>query len=274
MDSTEIKKHWQELARTFKTDVNATTKNPYIKFLEIQALAREMRRYAADLPARAKVLEVGAGNGQNCLGLAQQFLNYHFTGIDYVPEMIEQAKALQAKDAGNAQCEFLVGDALELRAVVSGVFDIVFTDRCIINLNQWELQKKALAQLAERLRPGGYLLLIENSIQNYARQNDARQMVDLPRRVCAPYNLFLDEALLQPALAECGVDFVGVRNFASLFDIMLYVLIPASNGGEIDYSHPLLEPTMRFCAAIEEKGENHFGAFGQNPLFVFRKNAT
>jgi hypothetical protein len=103
---------------------------------------------------------------------------------------------------------FLEGDVLELSATpeLHDVYDIVFTDRCLINLNTVDLQKNALTALVERIRADGYLLMIENSVQTYGEQNDCRSLLGLEARTPAAYNLFFDEREILPHLAACGLE--------------------------------------------------------------------
>ncbi len=132
-----------------------------------------------------RILEVGCGNGFNCSWIAQQFPDCSVTGIDYIPEMIDAARQRQAEDAiDDARLTYQVGNALEL-SNVTGPFDIVLTDRCLINLNSWDLQQQAYRVMAKLLGPKGYLATIENSAEARARQSDVatgRRLAGSPHR--------------------------------------------------------------------------------------------
>ena len=56
-------------------------------------------------------------------------------------------------------------------------YDIVFTDRAIINLNTEKRQLQVIDALATRVASGGLLLLLENFVETYERQNDCRELL-------------------------------------------------------------------------------------------------
>lgn len=275
MDMRQIREHWDALAQKYAVDVKSTTKTPTIKQLEIHALARAIRAFfpnSASVIERT-VLEVGCGNGHNCLGLWRQFGSYRFTGLDYSPQMIESAQRL--RDAHpKANIHFGVADILDLQmeSLHPTTFDVVFTDRCIINLNTWEKQMVGIRNCADRVEAGGALIVLENFSGSYRNQNRLRESVGLPSRTPDPYNCFIqEEAFLSFATNELGLIHAATDDFGSLHDILLYVLIPTINDGYVDYEHPIMEAVTTLLARMPEDLSNQFGPFGQNRLYVFRK---
>lgn len=273
MDMQEIREHWDKLAEKFALDLKSTTKTPTIKQLEIHALARAIRTFFPDAAPERTVLEVGCGNGHNIFGLWEQFTSYHFTGLDYSPQMIESAqKILEAHP--EADMVFGVADILSLQMELLNPthYDVVFTDRCLINLNTWERQMTGLRNCAERVRPGGALVIIENFVASYSNQNRLRESAGLLVRTPDPYNHFIHETEFQSfATGELGLIHETTDDFGSLHDILLYVLIPAVNQGKVDYSHPIMEAATTLLTRMPDDIQNQFGSFGQNRLYVFRK---
>ncbi len=264
MKTQDIHKHWTECAGT---GVHATTPATTAKVLEIAAFCRRFRELK--IPAFASVLDVGCGNGLNCIALAKQFPQMRFYGVDYVHEMIDAARQ-NAKEHNVAnRVHFALGDILHLDEILKDhhVYDVVLTDRCIINLNTQEQQERGLAALVARTKRGGYLLLIENSIQARELQNECRQFFGLSERPPPPFNLFLDEDWFFPYLFKLGLS-VDVEDISSLHDLILYVLVPAiTAGGEVDYDHPMVQA----ATALALKMPHTFPfQFGQNRLFVCR----
>jgi SAM-dependent methyltransferase len=273
MDLDEIKKHWVNWAKEFETDLRATTKSTTIKKLEINALYKAIQETHPFPAENIEVLEVGCGNGYNCLALSDLFPYFNFTGVDFVPEMIENAKNLQSNSVAKySRITFHVGDILKLEnnKNLKEKYHFVFTDRCIINLNTLDLQLKAFDQLLKKVEKYGYLIILENTVQNYQRQNDCRVAAGLPGRVPARYNLFLDEDKFLDH-AKNSTKLVHVDDFGSLHDLILYVLIPMINNGEIDYDHPVVKAATELSISISGKYDNPFGNFGQNRLFLFQK---
>ena len=272
MNLTEIREHWQSWAKEYGTSLRATTKSSTAKMIELDALSRALGEVQAQLGRGLRILEVGCGNGLNCLSLLAAYPEAHFTGIDFIPEMVASANEVKREKAiPNDKLNFQVGNVLEL-SFPPASFDVIFTDRCLINLNTDALQQQAIKGLAGLLRPGGYLLMIENSQQTYDSQNDLRQAVGLPRRSPAEFNHFFNENSLLPFLPGIGLELLDIEDFISLHDIALYVLAPMLNGGKVDYEAPLVEAATQLNIAMSKLNPGAFGRFGQNRLYKCRKN--
>lgn len=270
MRRDDVRRHWEELASRHGTALTATTKTETIKRLEIAALERAMRAAGVDETTPARVLEVGCGNGRNCIALASRLPAASFTGVDYVPQMIDNARAALAAEATARSVTFEVGDilALDRQPVLRDDYDLVFTDRCLINLMSVEEQLEGLGQLAGKVGNGGHVIVLENTIQAFERQNDLREAGGLPRRRPPEHNLFIDEVLFLERARET-LELVSVDEFAAMHDLILYVLVPMVNGGTLDYSHPLVEATTKLL--LEKPGAGGMHGAGQNRLFVFRR---
>lgn len=273
MEASEIHDHWTQWATKYGMDLRATTRATTPKVLEIDALTRRFRAIATDSPV-TDVLELGCGNGVNCFALAESFPATRFDGVDFVAEMVQAARERAGAFPGKPP-RFFVGDVLALQAVegLERDYDVVFTDRCLINLNTHELHNQAVAALATRVRPGGHLVLIENSTATYGRQNDCRSILGLPPRTPASFNLFFDEAQIRAQAASSGLQLVHVEDFSSLHDLVLYALVPAMNGGTVDYEHPLVKLATNLSLGVFAQTPNAFGDFGQNRLFHWRRPA-
>src|SRR5688572_19141791 len=97
MELDAIRDHWKDWATRYALDLRATTKTHTIKALEVDAFSRAIR--ATPLAEKGgTALEVGCGNGLNCLTLAHAFTGLHFVGIDNVPEMVENATRLLMRE--------------------------------------------------------------------------------------------------------------------------------------------------------------------------------
>ena len=167
-----------------------------------------------------------------------------------------------------------MADALKIpnRKLKSDNYDFVITNRMLINLNSWALQQEAIQNIVELLKPGGSLIIIENFVNSYANQNTLRELIDLPPRVPDSYNKFLDEKLFEKFVSEeIGLEIMKVDNFASLHDILLYVLLPHLNSGTISYDHPLMNIVTEFLVKLPNELSGSFGYFGQNNLYVLRR---
>ena len=270
MDLDNIKRHWVEWAKA-GVGLRATTKTGTIKSLEIAALVHAIRRSGMQ-DRRRSVLEAGCGNGQNCVALAREFVTFNFVGFDYIDAMVQSARLLAESNGVTDRLRFVVGDMLDLaKCDLADSYDVVFTDRAIINLNTEERQLQVIGALAARVASGGLLLLLENFVETYERQNDCRELLGLPRRMPAEFNRFLASERVESFVRGLGFDLVAIDDFGSLHDLLLYVLLPAISEGQINYDHPLVAAATELCLRLGSVEDDLFGRFGQNRLLAFQR---
>jgi ubiquinone/menaquinone biosynthesis C-methylase UbiE len=274
LDLKQIREHWDLLAKMYGIGVMSTTKTPTIKALEIDAIARSLSLISTSMSDLKEVLEVGCGNGHNIYGLAQLFPKLKFVGLDYSNKMISAAQKIGLQSA-LPNVNFAVADVLNLakHQDLEEKFDVVFTDRLLINLNTWDLQKKGLSELNKCVKHNGFLLLIENFTTSYLNQNQLRNALNLDNRTPDPYNLFLNEDKLESFLKnKLKLSFVFSDNFGSLHDLLLYVLLPHLNNGRVVYDSPIMNSVTQLLLNFPNNLQKNFGNFGQNKLYLFRKN--
>lgn len=275
MELNEIEQHWTNWAKEFKLDIRATTKTRTIKELEISALHRAFKKTPFFTQTGCRVLEVGCGNGHNCFMLLDLIPTFAFTGVDYIPEMISNANEIRKSHSKYAAMKFLVGNVLALDDCIGldDQYHIVFTDRCLINLNTHEMQINALDQLCRKTMEGGYIVLIENVHETYSKQNRLRESVRLQPRTPDAFNLFINESAFL-SHAKKTLTLVDVEDFASLHDLLLYVLVPMLNNGKVDYDSPMVSAATKLLLSAPEEFRNAFGGFGQNRLYVLKKGGA
>jgi demethylmenaquinone methyltransferase/2-methoxy-6-polyprenyl-1,4-benzoquinol methylase len=147
--SAEIQEYYRVRAASGKY---ATSPDFNLREVEIDYLARWMKD-------GQRVLDVGCGTGYTVLRHAAMF-DSAFSGIDFVPEMIEQARLLAAEFQTKKNVEFRVGDATSLDEP-EGSFDVVVSERCLLNLPTRNDQWRAIGEIARVLRPGGRFLSLD-----------------------------------------------------------------------------------------------------------------
>ncbi len=273
MKNKAVFEHWTNWAAAYGTALSATTKTPTVKFLELDAFTRHFQAILGDKPAN--ILEVGSGLGINAIPLAKHFPDFSFDGVEAVAESVEAAtRTLAGEDASiQSRVRFFQGDGVALDTIsgLRATYDLIFTDRYVINVKPLENQQRVIAQMAAKLNPGGFLLMIENSIDSFIQQNECRAVFDLPPRKHADYNLFFEDAVLRDYLPTVGLELTEAEDFISLHDLLLYVLVPATNGGTVDYDHPIVKAAATLTRAVSATNPSAFSQFGQNRLYCCRK---
>jgi ubiquinone/menaquinone biosynthesis C-methylase UbiE len=258
----QIREFWTQQSRAHQLSPAASWSDRMVIEMEI----REVLQRLAD---GDRVIDVGCGNGYSTVQLALQ-KRIAIRGLDYAPEMIEQARRRLA-DPGLIErlpgtVEFAVGDITALRER-SATYDKVVVIRVLINLGNWSNQLQALQECVRVLKPGGVLLLSEATLQGWQRMNDFRREWGLPDIPMPPFNQYLDEEQVISAMTPL-LDLVELVNFASTYYVGTRVLKPLLTqalGAAVDVTAPDME-WNRWFAQLPACGD-----YGTQKLFVFRR---
>ena len=157
--SEAIKRFWQDRADTPGIgDAEVTHADVWQRHLEIETILKFVGR-------GDRVLDVGCGSGYTTIRVAPHVAE--IVGIDYSDAMIRRATRTHSGPA-----VFAVKDVLTLDPGDFGLFDVVISERCLINLPGWVEQRRALDNIAAVLRPGGRFVFIEGG-QHGRRTLDA-----------------------------------------------------------------------------------------------------
>jgi ubiquinone/menaquinone biosynthesis C-methylase UbiE len=122
-------------------------------------------------------------------------------GVDFSAKMVEQAEKLAAETASvKSRVSFREANVLDLSALAPNPFDVVISERCLINLANWEEQRRAILEMKRVLKPGGRLLMIEGTVQGLERLNALRSSVGLHSIERHWHNVLFDETSLETFL--------------------------------------------------------------------------
>jgi len=109
----------------------------------------------AHLPTRGRLLDLGCGSGQTMAWLAQSRPQWSMVGLDVAPEGLVAARQAGFRALARAS-------ALEL-PISPASFDLVITLDMLQHLPLDGGDRRALAEIARILKPGGYLFLRTNA---------------------------------------------------------------------------------------------------------------
>lgn len=169
---------------------------------------REVRYFRATrpIPAGAKVLEIGCGDGGGAGIFARLFRPGLYHGLDVDPAMVKVAAGRRAKSALGRFALFVQGDAERL-PYRDGAFDAVVNFGIIHHLPDW---RRGVAEVARVLRPGGTFYFEEIYPPLYANPV-FRVMLAHPRE-----NRFHDPEF-RAALDEEGLSLLPGSHDSSLY---------------------------------------------------------
>ena len=256
----QIRQFWSEQALRHRQSPDASWSDRQMIDLEV----RELLKHLQD---GDRVLDIGCANGFSTLQLAAS-RRIDVLGLDYMPEMIEQARArLDAEGASLAgRVAFEVGDIMALSRA-PGEYDKVVVIRVLINLGSWEHQVTGVNEAIRMLRPGGTLLLSEATLQGWTRLNGLRREWGLPDIPMPPFNAYLDQDRLIETLRP-HADLIDVVHFASSYYVATRLIKPLlieAVGRPIDVADPSME-WNRFAAQLPPCGD-----YGVQRLIILRK---
>ncbi len=155
----------------------------------------ETRFISETIPAGTSVLDIGCGNGDSLIALAQH-KNCTGVGVDFSPEMVKLAQAQASKLNLGSKLRFEVSSALALPADL-GTFDCAYSQRCLINLDSADEQHKAFLGIMEHVRKGGFYLMVESFIDGLDRTNALRTIFNLEEMKPPWHNLFFKDSDVQ-----------------------------------------------------------------------------
>lgn len=237
----KIKQYWDDRAKQHSDAPAATTDDIHLRELEISTVIQTIGELT--VPRDGNLLDVGCGDGYSTIKVAQEIPDLFFFGVDYSVTMIANARnRLKAFPDLKRRVEFSVGDVLQLGNVCAGRdYDLVLTDRCLINLDSVASQSHAIAQIAECIRPGGYYIAIENFVEGHENLNNARRAVGLPAIPIRWHNLYFSEGEFVRS-AERFFEVIGIKDFSSSYYFatrVIYSKMCQMRGESPDYNHEI-----------------------------------
>lgn len=183
----------------------------------------ETRFILSVLPAGARVLEVGCGNG-HLTRIMRETAGF-VDAFDYAENMVRRAKRYAGEKNNRFFCDNVVEPAL-----VEPPYDAVVCVRVLINLRDLRQQTKAIQNMADWLKPGGKLILVEGYRDGFEELDRLRTEVALPPLTPAGINLYSNFDEIRPVLKkffETSAEF-----HTGMFDFLTRVVYPLLVGAD------------------------------------------
>lgn len=256
MTEAEIKKHYSKLAKEFGASERSTTEDANIRKLEVEKILECLRF----IPI-SKILEVGCGNGYTAQRIVR-VLAHQLTCIDFCEDFIQIAKQRPM----TFDTIFKVGNVLDLQ-FPRETFDLVFSERCLVNLVYWKEQKRALNEIWRVLKSDGLYLMIEAFTDGLNNLNLARKAVGLEPIPIHWHNCYFDKTefltFIKGKFEEYpDLSFSATSNFLSTYYFGTRVLYPALANKELIKNNKFDE-FFRYLPP--------YGNYSPIQLFVLRK---
>jgi len=196
-----IRRFWDGEAADLGATPDVTIRDLFFRLHELETMVPLV-------PERSSLLDVGCGIGFGTLHLSHR--TRRAVGVDYSEGMLSCARRLLEDDdlrrrlssthsrlrslpeRRPAHVELRVGDAAALDLGPER-FDVITTQRLLINVPSRDLQRTVLARLRAHAAPGAVLLVAETTLQGYGRSDALRARFGLDPLERHWHNLYLDE---------------------------------------------------------------------------------
>ena len=162
-------------------------------------LGLEIDLVSAQIRPNSKILDAGCGEGEGTAVYARiPGVNIH--AVDFSDTRLAKAaeRLRECKNVLLKKVDFLSTYQLDRD------YDYVISQRFLINLMEWDLQKKVLSDLKSLLRPGGRFVMLEGSAEGVATLNNVRNAFGLEPIPVKWHNLFFIDSVLTKFMASEG----------------------------------------------------------------------
>jgi SAM-dependent methyltransferase len=251
-----VKKFWETRAQDASlTDAETTHSDVWQRWLEIETIK-------PFLQPTDRMVDVGCGSGYATRILAP--LVRETLGVDFSESMIGRARAAAAGAAG---LRFEVANALDLDPAAFGTFEVALSIRCLINLESWELQQRAIENIARVLTPGARLILVEGLADGRRALNAMRMRMGLSEMPTVWHNVDFEESTLMPFL-DRGFTLEARRHFG-VYDFVSRVVHPMAVAPE----SPVYDSAINRTAAQLAVHLQDFGRVSRVVFLVLRRRS-
>jgi ubiquinone/menaquinone biosynthesis C-methylase UbiE len=168
----------------------------------------------ARIPEGAKVLDAGCGEGEATLAYSL-VPGVRIDAFDFSETRLRKARE---RLRGQSNVSLRQMDALQPDGLHTD-YDLVVSQRFLINLTDWELQKQVLVTLMRALRRGGRLLMLEGSQAGVRELDELRAAWGLAPIPVRWHNLFFDDDALRSFMAENGHTLQETRGLGAYFSL-------------------------------------------------------
>ncbi|PWT92759.1 MAG: hypothetical protein C5B55_05690 [Blastocatellia bacterium] len=164
------------------------------------------------IPIGAKILDAGCGEGEGTLAYAS-LTGTVVHAVDFSDTRLQKARERlrQYENVTLKQVDFLGTYELDYD------YDIIVSQRFLINLTDWPSQQRVLLDLMRRLRKVGRFLMLEGSQQGVDSLNEFRAAWNLEPIPVKWHNLFFDDEALVSFMAQNGFELVDEDGLGTYF---------------------------------------------------------
>jgi ubiquinone/menaquinone biosynthesis C-methylase UbiE len=192
-----IRQHYQQQAEKDGASPLSTIGEIVVREKEVELiknfLVMVQRKTAA---TSLRILDVGCGNGYTLDALRKVDPSFCLYGLEFTEELLSIALSRNLKEV------VLEPGDIRRTHYDDAYFDVVYTERCLINIIDVEEQKKAIREISRILKTSGYYLMIEGFTDGLVNNNQARREMGLEDINPAFHNLYFDKKTIFSEISD------------------------------------------------------------------------
>ena len=232
-----ILKHYEKVAQSQGLSSSSSIQDPFIRDAEIEFFLKSLKLYGVKKGRyNFSVLDIGCGNGILLSKIREKFPNLELHGMEFSPDLLNLANS-----RGLNNVDFYRGDARDANDF-SKKFDVIISERSVINILDAKEQKIALYNIADSLYDNGMYFQSESYFEPLVNLNRARREMQLKNIEPSIHNRFLREFNVLALRDHKGMDEIESimpKNYLSSHFFVSRVLhqLIRPEGGKVKYSH-------------------------------------
>lgn len=172
----------------------------------------EIKLIRHNIKNNSKILDAGCGEGEGTLVYAD-IPGATLHAVDFSETRLEKAK----KRLGDKKNVFFKKVDFLGKYELDKDYDFIVSQRFLINLMEWDLQKKVLTDLMGMLKSGGRLLMLEGSIDGVEELNLFRKIFKMNSIDVKWHNLFFNDKELIGFMESSGFKLISVDGLGEYF---------------------------------------------------------
>lgn len=264
--SNVVMEHYSKVAQEDGDSPSSTMKDSYIRDRETEAILSIVKMYSDSHKNQISIVDVGCGNGYTLSEIAQKYPGNKFVGI----EKNEELRRIAYDRFERPDEHVYAGDILADLAEKFGGFDVVLSQRVIINLLDETDQRVAIRNLRNLVKENGILILLECFESGLKNLNEARAEYGLSEMRPSFHNMYLRESILDEELTGCERESgpsIPQENFLSSHYYITRVLHDLSLQGK-----PFIR-NSHFVRFLSDAVPKTIGNYSPIKLYVYRRLA-
>lgn len=255
----DIKQHWEKVGQEIDIEhpwQPPTSRDPHLRDLEVANIITY-------LSSEQVAIDIGCGSAYSTC-IFSDYVKY-VVGIDYSASLVRVAGAYVEKQRKN-NVRIEQASVLDLATKYQKEsFDVAVSQRCLISLPSWELQKEAIVNIHSILKRRGVFLLIEGFLDGLENLNGLREMFGLESIKVVEYNLFFDRRKFEEFIDDFFIR-ISVRNFGLYFFLsrLVHPLL-------VSPKQPVHKAKINKIARLLSEKLELLEEYGYEGLYVLRK---